>query len=106
MNNNSIASGCLVEEYRKGRAILLKTPSSRSQGEIEHLKQWLLEKVKLFSSLQLNKGMTESFYKKYILASRFIVVVQFNQVNVNFRMHGAVSQDYYTETVHSQRCHL
>ena len=54
---SNITNGGLVEEYLKGRAILLKPPSSRSQKEIDLLKQWLLERVKLFSSLQLSEGM-------------------------------------------------
>ena len=88
MNSNNTVNGCLVEEYHKGRAILLKSPSSRSHGEIELLKQWLPERVKLFSSLQLSEGMNESYirwsssYIGMIWAIKFDYVIAFvNQLS-------------------------
>lgn len=57
MSSSNTVSGYLAEEYHKGRAILLKPPALRSQGEIKLLRHWLLERVKLFVSLQLNEGL-------------------------------------------------
>lgn len=52
----NIANGELVEAYLKGRTILLKSPSSRSKEEKEFLKLWLLERVRLLSTLEVNEG--------------------------------------------------
>ena len=57
MTLSKIEVNCdLVGAYLKGRAILLKKPSLRSQEEREYVKRWLLERVSLISSLKLNEG--------------------------------------------------
>ena len=54
---NNIVNVELVEKYLTGRTLLLKPPSARSHEERKLLKSWLLERVYLFSTLQLDEGM-------------------------------------------------